>query len=89
MDQQAEVLLSGGGRSKVSRAGDVVYRPTAQWSSTTVALLRHLERVGYPYSPRVVDEGFDRSGREMLHTWKAWHIPKRGLTALSQKSVKC
>ena len=66
MDQQGEVLLTGGGRTKVSREGGIVYRPAAPWSKTTVALLSHLERVGYPYSPRLVGEGFDTFGREML-----------------------
>ena len=87
MNQKGEVLFTGGGRSKVSRAGDIVYRPAAPWSPTTIALLRHLERVGYPYSPRVVGEGFDRAGREMLqyvegmahpHAWPDSSLAKIG-----------
>jgi len=30
------------------------------------ALLRHLERVGFPGSPRVVGDGYDDQGREVL-----------------------
>jgi hypothetical protein len=34
------------------------------WSATIHELLRHLEAVGFPYSPRVL--GIDRDGREVL-----------------------
>jgi hypothetical protein len=50
----------------VRRRGDVVLRPARPWSRTVVALLRHLEAVGYPGSPRVVGDGFDADGREAL-----------------------
>ena len=66
MDRQHEMLLTGGGRTVVSREGNAVYRPAAPWSLTTIALLRHLEAVGYSYSPRVIGGGFDASGRETL-----------------------
>jgi hypothetical protein len=31
-----------------------------------VRVLRHLERVGYPYAPRLVGTGFDPTGRATL-----------------------
>jgi hypothetical protein len=36
------------------RAGDVVRHPQHPWSEATRMLLRHLEAVGFPYSPRLV-----------------------------------
>jgi hypothetical protein len=61
-----ESVLQGGGRSLVTKKGDVVFRKAAPWSTTTVALLRHLERVGFEYSPRLVGTGFDSEGRETV-----------------------
>lgn len=55
-----------GGRSTVSRRGQVVFRASAPWSATTIALLRHLEAEGFAHAPRVVGSGFDAQGREML-----------------------
>jgi hypothetical protein len=37
------------------RRGHVVIRRAESWSPVVIELLRHLERCGYPYSPRVVD----------------------------------
>ena len=50
----------------VTKKGDVVFRASTPWSTTTIALLRHLEKVGFKYSPRIVDTGFDPEGREMV-----------------------
>ncbi|MGV8830959.1 MAG: aminoglycoside phosphotransferase family protein [Devosia sp.] len=61
----AETSLVGG-RSTVTRLGGVVFRQSAPWSATTVALLRHLEREGFEHAPRIIGEGFDERGREML-----------------------
>jgi len=44
----------------------VVLRTAGPWSATTLALLRHLERVGFAAAPRVVGSGFADDGREML-----------------------
>ena len=52
----------------VYRRGDVVIREAGPWTPTTHLLLRHLEQVGFPYSPRVVGSGFDDQGRETLAT---------------------
>jgi len=61
-----EVALGGGGRTVVHRRGHVVLREAGPWSATVLALLRHLEQVGFNGSPRVVGTGFDARGREML-----------------------
>jgi hypothetical protein len=63
---QDEVRLVGGGRTPVSRRGDVVLRKASAWSSTIIALLRHLEDAGFANAPRVVGSGFDDQGRETL-----------------------
>jgi hypothetical protein len=44
-----------------------VYRPTAPWTRSVHALLRHLECVGYRGCPRLVGEGVDREARQVLH----------------------
>lgn len=64
-NSMAEVSLVGG-RSTVTRRGNVVFRQAAPWSPTTMALLRHLEAEGFEYAPRVIGNGFDEQGREML-----------------------
>jgi Ser/Thr protein kinase RdoA (MazF antagonist) len=61
-----EVLLEGGGRNLVTLKDGVVYRKPAPWSASVMALLRHLEREGFDYAPRVVGSGFDAQGREMV-----------------------
>ncbi|MFC1572332.1 phosphotransferase [Candidatus Eisenbacteria bacterium] len=64
--QEIETPLTGGGRTAVSRKGQVVFREAGPWVSTVHALLKHLERIGFPGSPRVVGSGFDSQGRETL-----------------------
>lgn len=64
--EPAEVELTGGGRTAVSRRGDVVLRAAGPWSPAVHALLRHLEGVGFAGAPRVVGGGFDAAGRETL-----------------------
>ena len=61
-----EILLSGGGRTPVSRIKNAVHREIGPWASTVHSLLRHLEQVGYGGAPRVVGTGFDNRGRETL-----------------------
>lgn len=60
-----EVSLIGG-RSSVATRDGIVYRQSALWSATTIALLRHLEQQGFEHSPRIVGTGFDDQGRETL-----------------------
>lgn len=66
MSAEEEEVLAGGGRTAVSRKGEVVYRQTGPWAETVHALLRHLEDVGFTNAPRVVGSGFDAEGRETL-----------------------
>lgn len=61
-----EISLTGGGRTAVSRRGDVVFRAAGTWSRTVVRLLQHFEEVGFHEAPRVVGAGFDERGRETL-----------------------
>jgi Phosphotransferase enzyme family len=63
---EQERLLAGGGRTAVSRRGDVALREAGAWTASVHALLRHLELVGFDASPRVVGCGFDAQGRETL-----------------------
>ena len=76
----------GGQPSRVFRRGDTVLRPAGPWTATVHALLRHLERVGFAGAPRVVGDGYDEQGREVLtfiegtfvdpHAWsddQIWH----------------
>jgi len=52
--------------SRIFRQGDTVRRPAAPWTPAVHALLRHLERVGFDGSPRVVGDGYDDQGREVV-----------------------
>ena len=61
-----ETELTGGGRTSVSRKGNVVYREAGPWAATVHTLLRHLEIAGFHGAPRVVGSGFDDCGRETL-----------------------
>lgn len=61
-----EHLLAGGGRNRVHRTGDVVLRPSTPTTPSVLALLRHLESVGFAGAPRVVGSGLHADGREVL-----------------------
>jgi Ser/Thr protein kinase RdoA (MazF antagonist) len=76
-----EIPLAGGNVGTVVRVGDTVRRATGPWTDAVHELLRHLEAVGFAWSPRVL--GFDEQGREVLtfiegdtvgdtHPWPAW-----------------
>ena len=82
-------LLSGpeGQTTPVLRHGDTVLRPAGPWTPTVHALLIHLENAGFTGSPRVVGNGYDGHGREVLtyipgdtvdpHAWSdegIWHV---------------
>ncbi|MGK9168449.1 phosphotransferase [Inquilinus limosus] len=58
--------LTGGGRTAVARRGGVVIRDAGPWSRSVHSLLRHLQEVGFAAAPRVVGDGFDEQGREIL-----------------------
>jgi hypothetical protein len=55
-----------GGPSAVTRADTTVKRPAQPWTTTVHALLRHLEDVGFTGAPRVVGDGVDADGNEVL-----------------------
>ena len=57
---------SGDRESKARRRDAVVLRTAGPWSGTTLALLRHLEDVGFSGAPRVIGSGFAEDGRETL-----------------------
>ena len=57
---------SNGQPTETVRHGDTILRPAGPWTPAVHALLRHLERVGFPGSPRVVGDGYDDQGREVL-----------------------
>ena len=59
-----ETVLSAD--KSVSRRGDIVLRPSGPWTPAVLALLRHLERVGFTAAPRVVGAGRHADGREMV-----------------------
>src|SRR5215468_7111624 len=61
-----DIELSGGGRTAVHRRGDIVVRDTGPWTPAVHALLRHLEAVGFAAAPRLVGDGIDEDGRELL-----------------------
>jgi hypothetical protein len=65
MDDEG-IRLSGGSRTTVVRQGDVVLRPVAPWTATIHALLRHLEAVGFTGAPRMVGDGYDHQGNEVV-----------------------
>jgi hypothetical protein len=57
---------SGAAGSKASRRQDVVLHTAGPWSRSVVALLKHLEAVGFEGAPRPVGDGFDADGREAI-----------------------
>jgi hypothetical protein len=65
-EQIAEQVLEGGGRTLVTRGGNVVFRETKPWTASIHLLLRHLESAGFAAAPRLAGSGFDEQGRETL-----------------------
>ena len=65
-EDRLEAWGSGSKGSKASRLADVVYRDPGPQSETVLALLLHLERVGFAGAPKVIGGGFAPDGREML-----------------------
>jgi len=55
-----------GQATPVLRHGDTVLRPAGPWTPAVHALLNHLENAGFTGSPRVVGNGYDGDGREVL-----------------------
>ena len=65
-DASVPLPAAAGGPSNVMRVGNTVRRRARPWSRTVHTLLRHLEAVGFTGCPRVVDDGFDADGNEVL-----------------------
>jgi hypothetical protein len=65
-DEADATPLAGGGRTAVARRGGVVVRRTGSWAQSVHSLLRHLDEVGFEGAPRVVGDGFDEQGLEIL-----------------------
>lgn len=63
MEQPDPTLRSDSGRV-VRRSAAGVHRRVGPWTPAVHGVLRHLERVGFAYAPRVV--GFDDDGNEIL-----------------------
>jgi hypothetical protein len=81
-----EELLTGGAINTVTRRGDVVYRTGGPWVPAVHAVLGHLVRAGFRFSPRPL--GVDDDGREMIgflpgesmmRPWKAPMFTDNGL----------
>ncbi|GFE91750.1 phosphotransferase [Steroidobacter agaridevorans] len=67
MTEEADAtFLSGGERTAVLRRGEIVVRQTGPWSRSVHSLLRHLQEMSFAGAPRVVGDGFDEQGREVL-----------------------
>jgi hypothetical protein len=61
-----ERRLEGGWQSNVVERDGVVYRKAGPQTPATLALLRHLESVGFDAAPRVVGSGMSEDGRQTL-----------------------
>ncbi|WP_052852876.1 aminoglycoside phosphotransferase family protein [Streptomyces avicenniae] len=59
-----DAVLQDDPHRRVVRVGDTVRRPVHPWTPAVHALLRYLDDVDFPYSPRV--RGIDDEGREVL-----------------------
>jgi hypothetical protein len=57
---------SGATAPKAHRRQDVVLHAAGPWSRSVMALLKHLEAVGFEGAPRPVGDGFDADGREAI-----------------------
>ena len=57
---------SGTAGSKAHRRGKVVLHAAGPWTPSVLALLKHLEAVGFEGAPRVVGDGYDADGREAI-----------------------
>ncbi len=53
-------------RTAVYRSGAVVVKETGPWAATVRALLHHLHRVGFAWSPRPAGPGFDQPGHHTI-----------------------
>jgi hypothetical protein len=66
VDDEEEVVLSGGLATRVTRLGNVVFRSPKPQNSTVLSFLAFLSAEGFTASPRPIGSGFAPDGREML-----------------------
>ncbi len=59
-----ESTFSNNEHRPIVRIGNTIHRPTHWWTPSVHDLLNYLEKINFPYSPRVL--GFDNQGREIL-----------------------
>src|SRR5688500_5483113 len=62
----SERIREGGGRTHVTRAGEIVYREWRPWTASVRGLLRHLRDEGFEEAPPLAGTGSDERGRETL-----------------------
>jgi hypothetical protein len=55
-DFAKEIPLTEGGRTTVTRKGNVIFRETGPWAPSVHALLRHSDKVGFAAAPKVIGE---------------------------------
>jgi len=60
---------SGAAASKAHRRQNVVLHTSGPWSRSVMALLKHLQAVGFDGAPRPVGDGFDADGRLLLDAY--------------------
>jgi len=68
-EQPERALSTVGSGAQTSGARlrcEVVVREGGPWSGSVLGLLRHFEDVGFDGAPRVVGDGLDAAGRELL-----------------------
>lgn len=65
-DRPLEIPGQGARGSRASRRDDMVLREPGPWSRSVIALLKHLEQVGFAGAPRAVGDGFASDGREAV-----------------------
>lgn len=56
--------LTNGATDGVVKIGDTIRKPRGPWASAVEALLRHLEKIQFPYAPRLL--GIDEHNRQIL-----------------------
>jgi len=65
-ERRIEITGDDAAPSTALRDGRVVLREARPWSRSVIALLQHLERVGFEGAPRAVGDGFTSDGREAV-----------------------
>jgi hypothetical protein len=87
-EQALSAWGSGTSPADAALADGTVLKPGGNWAPAVLALLRHLEQVGFAGSPRVVGDGRASDGRMMVsfvpgesphpHAWSGDHVGRVG-----------